>query len=98
MVEELLLPLTVVILLCTVLPARSQGELPKGDGKKAVQMYCVRCHDLGLVTRSGYSEQGWRNAIQMVINVGATRRRTRSLWRRSIWRRTSRKDRSRAPC
>jgi hypothetical protein len=72
MAEELLLPLTVVILLCTVLPARSQGELPEGDGRKAVQTHCVWCHDFGPVTRSGYSEQGWRNAIHMIINVGAT--------------------------
>ncbi len=48
-----------------------QEELPPGTGKAAVQNYCVQCHDLSQVTRAGYNETGWRNALEMMINVGA---------------------------
>ena len=64
--------LIVAVLLCAALPAWSQDPLPEGKGKQAVQTHCVQCHDLGQVTRSGYSQEGWRNNIHMMINVGAT--------------------------
>src|SRR5437870_7903185 len=65
------LAFVVLILLCSGVPAASQTELPEGNGKTAVQKYCVQCHDLGSVTRSGYDQAGWRNSIHMMINVGA---------------------------
>ena len=52
--------------------ARAQDALPDGNGKKAVQAYCVQCHDLNTVTRSGYGADGWRNNLNMMINVGST--------------------------
>src|ERR1044071_7625759 len=52
--------------------ARAQDALPEGAGKKAVQTYCVQCHDLGTVTRSGYDAAGWRNNLHMMINVGSS--------------------------
>ena len=64
-----LLGLSVAI---SALPAWSQSELPEGAGKKAVQSYCVQCHDLGTVTRGGYNAAGWRNNLNMMINVGST--------------------------
>src|SRR5215813_4759043 len=64
--------LMVAVLLCVALPAWSQSDLPEGNGKQAVQTYCVQCHDLGSVTRAGYDEKGWRNNLEMMINVGAT--------------------------
>ena len=63
---------TLLIFFCSVIPAFTQSELPDGNGKKAVQAYCVQCHDLGQVTRAGYNEQEWRNAVHMMINVGAS--------------------------
>ena len=63
--------LMIVVLLCAALPAWSQDTLPEGHGKQAVQTYCVQCHDLNTVTRAGYSQEGWRNNIHMMINVGA---------------------------
>jgi virginiamycin B lyase len=66
-----LLPLMVAVVLCSLLPARCQTPLPEGDGKKAVETFCVQCHELTQVTRAGYSEEGWRNNIRMMINVGA---------------------------
>jgi virginiamycin B lyase len=67
-----LLLTTAVFVYSTPLSAWSQSELPEGSGKQAVQSYCVQCHDLSTVTRAGYSEQGWRNNLDMMINVGAT--------------------------
>ena len=63
---------TVVMFFCSALPVFTQSELPEGNGKKTVQTYCVQCHDLTQVTRAGYNEQGWRNEIHMMINVGAS--------------------------
>jgi virginiamycin B lyase len=51
--------------------ARSQDALPEGSGKKAVQTYCVQCHELSTVTRGGYNADGWRNNLHMMVNVGA---------------------------
>ena len=60
-----------ITILCWALPAWSQTELPEGNGKKAVQAYCVQCHELGTVTRGGYGVEGWRNNLNMMINVGS---------------------------
>lgn len=59
------------VFLCSASLARSQSDLPEGAGKQAIQTYCVQCHDLGTVTRSGYNETDWRNNLNMMINVGA---------------------------
>src|ERR687888_2790154 len=64
--------LMVAVMLCSALPAWSQGPLPEGNGKQEVQTYCVQCHELSTVTRAGYGQEGWRNNIHMMINVGAT--------------------------
>src|SRR6267143_234654 len=61
-----------VAVLGSALPARAEGGLPEGPGKSAVQTHCVQCHDLGQVTRAGYSRQDWANDLYMMINVGAT--------------------------
>ena len=57
--------------LCLPPLARAQGELPEGPGRKMVETNCVQCHELSRVTRAGYNENGWLNAINMMINVGA---------------------------
>src|SRR5215471_3905620 len=64
--------LIIAVLLCAALPAWSQDPLPEGNGKQAVQTYCVQCHELDTVTRVGYSQEGWRNNIHMMLNAGAT--------------------------
>ncbi len=71
MSKKSLLPLMVAVFLCSILPAQSQSGLPEGKGKQMVEAYCVQCHDLNTVTRAGYSREGWRNDISMMINVGA---------------------------
>jgi virginiamycin B lyase len=71
MPKKLFLLLTIAVLLCASLPAWCQDALPEGSGKKAVESYCVQCHDLGTVTRAGYNQTGWRNNLHMMINVGS---------------------------
>jgi len=71
MSKKLLLPLMAAVYLFSALHAWSQDALPEGNGVKAVQTYCVQCHDLGSVTRAGYSQEGWRNNLNMMINVGS---------------------------
>src|SRR5437773_269998 len=70
MSKKLRLVVVVVFLYCAF-PVWSQDTLPEGSGQKIVQSYCVQCHELGTVTRSGYSEQDWRNNLHMMINVGS---------------------------
>jgi virginiamycin B lyase len=71
MLKKFLRFISAITILCSALPAWSQSELPEGAGKKAIQTYCVQCHDLGTVTRGGYSAEGWRNNLNMMNNVGA---------------------------
>ena len=40
------LALMMIPFLCFVSPVASQETLPEGNGKKAVQTYCVWCHEL----------------------------------------------------
>ena len=65
-----MLSLTAILLLASNL-ARGQDALPEGSGRKTVQTYCMQCHDLSTVTRSGYNIDGWRNNLHMMINVGS---------------------------
>ena len=63
-----LLPVMVVALLCSVVPARSQ-DLPDGNGKETVKALCGSCHDVNRV-RSGYTPEGWRTVMRMMVNLG----------------------------
>jgi len=64
--------LVVTALLCSVLPARSQSQLPEGNGKEAVQTLCGTCHSLKTVTDAdGFTQEGWRYMLDIMINLGA---------------------------
>ena len=58
MSKKSFLPLIAAAFFCSTIPAWSQSELPEGNGKRAVQTYCVQCHDLSTVTRAGYRREG----------------------------------------
>src|ERR1051326_4507700 len=58
-------------LFCFAFPARSESELPEGNGRHEVQAFCTQCHELDRVTRSGYNLTEWRNNLNMMINVGS---------------------------
>jgi virginiamycin B lyase len=63
---------TIAALLCFALPTSGQDTpLPDGPGKAIVQASCTQCHSLTRVTSAGYNRDGWRNAVAMMVNVGA---------------------------
>lgn len=72
MSSKLLLPWIVAACLCSAIPAWGQSALPEGNGKKAVETFCIPCHDMNQVARAGYTQQGWRNVVEMMVNVGAS--------------------------
>jgi virginiamycin B lyase len=57
-------------LLCFGLPAWSQ-ELPDGPGKELAAANCNGCHTLLSRVGSGYTPEGWRTVLRMMVNQGA---------------------------
>jgi len=58
-------------LLCAGVAARGEDTLPAGAGKQLVEGACAACHELDRVSAAGYTEEEWRNNINMMVNVGA---------------------------
>src|ERR1700704_6663312 len=58
------------VLLCFGLPAWSQ-ELPDGPGKELAAANCNGCRTLLSRVGSGYTPEGWRTVLQMMVNQGA---------------------------
>src|SRR2546426_9030509 len=69
MSRKLLLSLMAAALLCSALPAWSQ-EVPDGKGKEMVAAQCNSCHEFYARLGSGYTAEGWRTVMQMMINHG----------------------------
>ncbi len=44
---------------------------PEVNGKAVVQRACVTCHDIGVVTRTRYTEAGWRRMVGTMVDRGA---------------------------
>lgn len=57
-------------LLCFGLPANGQ-ELPDGPGKELAAANCNSCHPLLSRVGAGYTPDGWRTVLRMMINQGA---------------------------
>jgi virginiamycin B lyase len=68
-------------LLCYGLPALGQ-ELPDGQGKELAQANCNICHSLLSRAASGYTPEGWRTVLHMMLNQGAPlpREQVEPLW------------------
>jgi virginiamycin B lyase len=62
-------PLTVVALLCSVLPTWGQS-LPEGNGKEIVVAKCNSCHEFYARLGAGYTSKGWATVIRMMTNHG----------------------------
>ena len=58
------------VLLCSGLAAWGQ-EMPDGPGKELAVTYCNACHTLSSHVSSGYTPEGWRTVVQMMLNQGA---------------------------
>jgi virginiamycin B lyase len=71
MLAKLHLPLMAAALLFAAGSTFGQSELPEGNGKQIVETACVACHELSQVKNAGYSLEGWRNNINMMVNIGA---------------------------
>ncbi len=59
-------------LLFFALTAFAQSPLPNGDGKKAVQHMCDRCHGLGIIVDSKRTKQEWQDVVDDMLTKGAT--------------------------
>src|SRR6267154_3119824 len=57
-------------LFCSGLPAWSQ-QLPDGPGKELADANCNSCHTLLSRVGSGYTPEGWRTVLRMMVNQGA---------------------------
>jgi competence ComEA-like helix-hairpin-helix protein len=45
--------------------------LPEGKGKAAFLRACVGCHEIDVATRSRYTETGWRQMVNTMVERGA---------------------------
>src|SRR5215471_10297043 len=67
-----LLALIAATLLCAAAQAsaqQAQPDFPDGPGKQTFVNLCGGCHDINRV-RAGYTPEGWRNVIRMMLNFG----------------------------
>ena len=56
-------------LLCSGHPAMGQ-QLPDGPGKELAEANCNSCHTLLSRVGSGYTENGWKTVLRMMVNQG----------------------------
>jgi virginiamycin B lyase len=75
MTRKSLLPALAASLLCSAFPAQAQQpqqqqDFPDGPGKPLFTSVCGGCHDINRA-RGGYSPEGWRTVVQMMINFEA---------------------------
>ena len=47
-------------------------QLPEGDGKAIVEKSCSVCHELTNLTNAAKSEDDWRDAVQVMMERGAS--------------------------
>ncbi len=57
-------------LLRSAFPVSAQQPLPDGPGKEQVTALCNSCHPLQARVGSGYTLEGWRTVMRMMINHG----------------------------
>src|SRR5215813_8733119 len=57
------------VVLCSTLPVWGQ-QLPEGAGKELVAAQCNSCHPFQARLGAGYTAEGWRTVMRMMINHG----------------------------
>jgi competence protein ComEA len=45
--------------------------LPEGKGKAVLLRACVQCHEVEVATRNRYTEAGWRQMVNTMVERGA---------------------------
>lgn len=71
MPKKIFVSLTATLTLGAALPALGQSKLPDGPSKTLIETACVACHEMTPILNAGYPEEGWRNNINMMVNIGA---------------------------
>ncbi len=57
---------------CLTLAQVNQSDgLPEGKGKAVFQRACVQCHEIEVATRNRYTEAGWRQMVNTMVERGA---------------------------
>lgn len=59
------------VFLCLSGIARSQPELPDGDGKQQVEQLCIGCHSLQPIVTIRHSQAEWRAEVDRMVGLGA---------------------------
>lgn len=53
-------------------PAGNKSVGPsEANGNAVLQRACVQCHEIGVVTRARYTEDGWRRMVNTMVDRGA---------------------------
>ena len=63
--------LLAAVFLAPVLPAKSQIQLPDGNGKELVQKVCTLCHDLDRLSTVNFSRADWKDLVDQMVIYGA---------------------------
>lgn len=44
-----------------------QQQLPEGEGREEVEIYCAACHSLKIVTQQGLDREGWDEVLNLMV-------------------------------
>ena len=64
-----------VLFACVGAPCVSQAQdieiteeqLPLGEGREEVEIYCAACHSLMIVTQQGLDREGWDEVLDVMV-------------------------------
>jgi len=59
------------VVLCFVFPARSQIQLPDGNGKQDLERVCTLCHELDELSKVNFSPADWGYLVERMVAYGA---------------------------
>lgn len=45
----------------------TEEELPLGEGREEVEIYCAACHSLKIVTQQGLDREGWDEVLDLMV-------------------------------
>jgi hypothetical protein len=45
----------------------TEEELPLGEGREEVEIYCASCHSLKIVTQQGLDREGWEEVLDLMV-------------------------------
>jgi len=59
------------VFFCSVLPARSQIQLPEGNGKQDLERVCTLCHELDELSKVNMNRADWGYLVERMVAYGA---------------------------